>query len=148
MKKILVALAILVVAVSLGVYIFIPKQLAIGHHVSVKTNDKWAFKYAMSSDEWKKWWPSGTNQHSGDSLFPYDGLSFAIDSLYYNALLIPIEKNGVTINSKLYVMPVQKHEVQLTWECSLDGGYNPVIRWQQYNRAVAVKKSMAGILGA
>ena len=149
MKKLLVVIISLLLIAVACIYIFIPKQLNVSHSISVKTNDKWAFKYVMNTNEWRKWWPSDRmHQQNTDSLFYHGGLLFTTDSLYYNAVLIPIEKNGVTMNSKLYVMPVRKHEVQLTWECSLDGGYNPFVRWQQYNKAVAVKKSMTGILGA
>ena len=148
MKKLLTAFLILLLLVIVCAYVFIPKQLTISHSVSAKTNDKWAFKYLMSASEWRKWWPadSGKQQTKVSTLFPYAGLAFKPDSLFYNALTIIIEKNGRDMNSKLFVLPTKKDEVQLTWECNLDGGNNPFNRWQQYRRAVAIKKSMTGIL--
>ena len=147
MKKILIAFLMLLFAAAVCVYVFIPKQLTVYHSVTAKINDKWAFKYLMNSTEWRKWWPlDSPQQTNADSLLHYDDLSFKPDSLFYNALTITIGKDGSYMNSKLLVLPVKKDEVQIDWQCILDGSNNPFTRWQQYRRAVAVKKSIAGIL--
>jgi effector-binding domain-containing protein len=147
MKKVFIAFLALAILVLSCVYIFIPGQLTIRHHENVKTNANWAFKYVMAVNEWQKWWPAdSSDDKTRDGLFLYEGLSFKPDSLFYNALTIAIEKNGNVMNSKLYVLPLVNQKAQLSWECKTNTTYNPVVRWQQYQNALKIKKSMTDIL--
>ncbi len=147
MKKIFAVLIMLLLAAIAAAYVFIPKQIAINHYVTAKTNEKWAFKYLMHANGWKQWWSAGQiHETISDTSFNYKGLGFHIDSLYYNALNIMITDEGRILRSKVNLIEVSKNEVGIAWQCVLNGSNNPLKRLIQYRRAVKIKESMIDIL--
>jgi hypothetical protein len=113
----------------------------------VPVNGHWAFAYLSNTAQWKKWWPGEENTGTIDSGFNYKSQHYELDSLFYNAMTINIAHGGNINQSKLMVLPLKSDEVQLGWECQVDGSMNPVSRLKQYQNAVMIKQGMEGLLG-
>lgn len=147
MRSYFIAIVVLIMVATGGIYLLIPKKVVVGYTITANTNDKWAYRYLMHETDWKHWWPYDSVHHTvNDTAYHYNENWFHIDSLYYNALNVKIAGSGDTVNSRMFIIPVKFNEVQVTWRCNLETGNNPVSRWKQYRRSVAIKNSMRGIL--
>lgn len=148
MKKLLIALLVLLALGTASIYIFIPKQIVVGHIEPVYINDHWAFTYLSDTSYWKKWWPKDENVVAGNNRFGYKNQQFSLDSLYYNAVTISIAHDGNINQSKLAVLPLKVDEVRLGWECIIESSMNPFTRLKQYQDAISIKQGMREILSA
>lgn len=148
MKTILIGIFLLTLAAIISIYVFIPRRIVIGHEVTADTNDRWAFHYLLHETEWKKWWPSVDTIHDAgpDTACHYNDMWFQIDSLYYNALTVRIGLKKDTVNSRMVIIPLVDGNTRVAWQCTLDGAYNPLKRWNHFWEAVAVKENMKSIL--
>ena len=145
MKK---ALFILLVILAFGtacIYIFIPKEIVVNHVVPVRINDFWAFKYISDTAHWRKWWPKSDDAANGNS-FEYKNQRYTLDTLYYNAATINIERDGNNSRTRLMVLPNKGDFINLGWEYTIHSSLNPVTRLKQYQNAVMIKDGMKGIL--
>jgi effector-binding domain-containing protein len=144
MKKLLLLLIVILVLGTIAIYIFIPQKITVSHAETLNVNDRWAFKYISDISAWKKWMPQG----SSDSTLTFNGQVFSIDSLYYNAVLVNIERNGNSSKSRIYILPVNNYEVHIAWASVIEAGMNPLSRLKQYQNAVLLKQNMVSLLGA
>jgi hypothetical protein len=148
MKKFLIAILILLGLATTCIYIFIPRVIRVSHVETMHVNGHWAFAYLSNTMQWKKWWPKEENTVAMDSGFTYKSQHYVLDSLFYNAMTINIIHGGNSNHSKLRVLPLKRDEVQVGWECQVDGSMNPLTRLKQYQNAVMIKQGMEGLLVA
>lgn len=145
MKKILIAIAALLVLSIAAIYVFIPKKIIVNRAIFVQTSDKYAFKFLSDKSHWQYWWPE-YNRHDSVSKFNLNGYHFTIDSVYYHALKISMQKDNERIGSLVRILPINMDSSSVYWECILESGDNPIKRLQEYKEAVELKKTMVTLL--
>lgn len=148
MRKLLIALLLILAVSTVCIYLFIPKKVSVSQVETVNVGDRWVFGYVMDKAGWKNWWPV-TATGTTDSSFVYNGLSFSIDSLFYNAMKIKIKRGETLITeSRLYVIHLGNNQSQVNWEATIEPALNPVTRLKNYQSGVVIRQSMQSLLSA
>lgn len=150
MKKLLLAITVLLVLGVCAVYLILPKELVVSHSVSVNTSDKYAFEFLSTKDKWAKWWPNNpasTNKEN-DTIFNYRTQTFTADGLSYNSVKVNIEKDGTSEKSRINIVDVKIDSAKIEWECKLESGLNPIARIKQYFTAADTRENMMDILAS
>lgn len=143
MKKWLLVTAFIFTAAFVSIYIFIPARLEVVQITSIACTISGAYRTISSPEKWTLWWPGARSQ--GDTL-QYKSNSFAITKTLMNTLEIRIQHNEQPLNSTLHLLPLTGDSTNITWQCSILSGINPLKRIQHYRKAIALKNNMAAIL--
>ena len=139
MKKIVVALVILVVLAVAASYIFISSKIKISSIATVPANSIAAHRVLMDDETWVKWWPY-------EKTFQLDKTSFRLSKKMLNSFEFIIYKGSDSIVSQLQLIAVNLDTVSLLWSCEIETGNNPVERVSHYYTAVAIKKNLDFLL--
>lgn len=139
MKKILIALVLLLVLALAAVYLFIPGKIKIEANISLKAALPGVSRSLTDENNWKKWWPGG-------SPFNYYKQTYSISEKVTNVFDIDIYSGKDTLNSRLELVPVKNDIMTIDWHAEQVTSDNPFIRFSQYRRVKATKKNMDEIL--
>jgi hypothetical protein len=150
MKKLLLAIAVLLVLGICAIYIFIPKEIVVSHSTTINTSDKNVFEYLKDNKKQAKWLPvnESLNNTAGDTTpsFQYGNQTFTTEGLLYNSLAVNIEQDGIVEKTKIIIVAIKADSVEVVWKSNLHAGLNPVTRVKTYLTATNTKKNMAAIL--
>ena len=139
MKKILIALVLLIVFSVAAVYLFIPGKIPLKATISLNAAFPAVSRTLIDKNSWKKWWP-------GESLFNYDNQTFSIREQALSICVINIHSGKDTINSLLELVPVKNDSMTITWHAEQETSGNPFVRLSRYRQATATEKNMNEIL--
>ncbi len=151
MRKWLTVLAIAIALVIAGIYIFIPRSLVVSVTVPVNCTQSATFRILADDTKWEKWWPGNESKANGETnsssnLFTYKDYRFHVSRSSQNAIEVPIEHDGFTVNSTMSVFTLPFDSAAINWQCNLDADANPVKRLTNYMRAGDIKNIMLAVL--
>ena len=139
MKRILIALVLLLLLALAGVYLFIPGKIKMETTISLEAAFPAVSRTLIDENNWKKWWP-------GESPFNYDRQTYSINEKILSVYDINIYSGKVTINSRLELLPVKNDNMTIHWHAEQVTSSNPFIRFSQFRLAKQTEKNMNAIL--
>ena len=148
MKKVLIVVAVILLAFFLFVYLYIPSRFEFQVAKFAAVNPSAASRILFAENNWHNWWPEQDEKHKTDSVFHYKGASFTIDRQLYNAFKIDIVKKKDTLHSLFSLIPTSADTTQLLWSVILNTSPNPFKRLNKYRAANETKKEMEAIISS
>lgn len=147
--KFLIGLGIILFALLVSVYVFIPGTLKVSEVTIIDCTISGANRYLLDQSMWTKWWPD-TNvktdvKHSAGSFY-YNGMTCNISKVLHNRIEVPVQFKKITLNSTINILPLSQDTVAVQWQFAVKSSLNPVRRCLQYYDAYAVKRNMSDIL--
>jgi hypothetical protein len=143
MKKLLSVLAIVIVLLLAGLYIFIPSNLNIVYYTKFKSPASATERYLSQKEKWNAWWPGTMNP---DSSFSYKGYTFFSSKPQPNTIKVDISSKTDTLLTFIALLPLTRDSVGISWMRGEKASSNPVLRFQQYTRRKRLKATMREIL--
>jgi hypothetical protein len=141
MKKILLALVLLVVIMLVAAYLFIPRKLKIEATTTVNAALPAVSRLLSENDTWKKFWPD-------TAAFKLNDQTYSIKGKFFTAFNIDIGTEKDSISSILNLLLLSGSDpVAINWsgELIISSG-NPFTRISQYRKARSIEKNMNSIL--
>lgn len=124
MKKIIVAILLLVVLFIAAVYVLIPAQMKISKVVLIRQNTAALSRVFSEKGKWQQWWKEGA--------FYYNPQNFSEQSSLVNRFSIGME--GELPSVTVQIIDLAADSSQLLWEASLPVTHNPIERLQFFSR--------------
>jgi len=146
MKKLLIAVVLFLLLISVVIYLFIPSQIQINRSVFARVSPAAASRFFAEKESWQKWWPGRNKDIKADSILYYGNSSFAINQRLYNAFNIEISRNRDSIHSLVQLVPWSLDTLQIQWNGLLNTSVNPLKRVSQYLKVKATRKEMDSLL--
>ena len=148
MKKVLIAVATVVLLFLVFVYFFIPAQLEFQVAKYAVVNPTAAGRVLFTEKNWQKWWPEPNKVQQPDSAFYFKNASFTIDRQLYNSVKIDIVREGDTVHSLFNLVPTSADTTQLLWNAIMNTSPNPFKRLKRYWSAKETRQDMGTILSS
>lgn len=143
MRKWLLALALIIIAAFLSIYIFIPANLNIVDIKRIQCTTAGAYRNMATVDKWATWWPGKEPQnkqlHYGDDVYQ-------ITKTLLNTIEVHIQHQDVSVKSIIRLLPLANDSTIIEWKCNFTSGANPFKRIQRYRQAIDIKNNMAAVL--
>jgi predicted transcriptional regulator YdeE len=141
MRKWLLALAFIIIAAFISIYVFIPANLDIVQITPVRCTINAAYRQMAASEKWALW---SLNRPDKPIRYHYD--TYHITRILVNTVEVHISHQNISLNSIIHLLPLPGDSSAIEWKCSFSSGYNPFKRIQRYQQAIDIKKNMAGML--
>jgi len=126
MRKLLAAAAIAIVLSLILAIFFLPKQINTSVNATFLCSINSVNRYIVNDSNWVKWWP-GTFQKNDHSIdYYYDEYKYSVLEQQYNAAVIRIQKEGLSIDTKMIFFPLKLDSVTTTWTYSVSTNSNPI----------------------
>lgn len=139
MKKIVIALLLIVIIAVILIYSFIPSQLTISSSVAIPCPERAAERFLGSETGWNKWRNSNTP-------LAYNDCNFHIIKNMTDIIGIDMQSAGKTITSTINVTPIGTDSSLALWMCRIETLANPFQKLQQYFDAQQIQKNMTELL--
>jgi hypothetical protein len=145
MKKLIVVLAVLIILITIGLYVFIPSRITIHRSLKAKINREGLVRRLSNSSTWAEWWPG---KSSAPGRFDLDGI------IYFAAppknLSIPIDMETANWNghTELTLIAVDTGSTILDLETSVNVPVNPFRRIPVYSNSKKLESGFDDILKA
>ncbi len=154
MKKIFVFIAILLLALIAGIYIFIPSTIHITSATVVHTTDNGAERFIMDETKWPLWWNDSNPDNTADIKQPVThfitgGDEYKMADKFYKSVVIRIKHNNlVQLESKMSLIPLALDSTGIEWKSSIETGSNLYKKIDGYFNARRIKKNMDTVLAS
>lgn len=149
MKKLVIGFFAIIVMLVLTAFIFIPANLTVSLNSIMNANQTATYRVLGDNENWPGWWPGLLKFQDTVKTpvsFNYKGNNYKVTKKLFNALEIGITNSNQKLNSRIFILPVNKDSIALHWETIIVTSKNPIKRAFQYKQAVTMKKDMAAIL--
>lgn len=139
MKKLLVAIVLLLMFALAAVYLFIPGKIKIEAAVPLNAALPGVFRTLINDSNWKKWWP-------GETPFAYNNQTYSIKGKFFNVFEIDIYSDKDTINSRMELVLLTANTMTILWNAEQVSSNDPFKRFKRYRHAKQTEKNMNAIL--
>ncbi len=131
MKKLMLLFLTGAVVFFALVYFFTPKQMRFRNFMYVRVSSNNANQFLLNEKEWYRWWP-GNAGNKADSLFEFNGSTYAVNWKMTLGDSIIITSEGKKFKSLLNVIPVNIDSIAFQWEGAAAEEANPIKRFSNY----------------
>ncbi|RYY23957.1 MAG: AraC family transcriptional regulator [Chitinophagaceae bacterium] len=139
MKKGILAIAVLLIAVIGAVYVFIPSRLIISDAGIVNCSLPAAQRFLFEEKNWRGWInPDSLNR---------SGYNYRVTNTTFTKTDIVIKSDNQEYITTLRLLPFNTDSTGIEWGDTLYTGNNPFTRLGQYRKAIALKKQMDAVMG-
>jgi hypothetical protein len=139
MKKILIALVILLVLAVASVYLFIPGKIKIETTISLNAALPGVSRTLVNDSNWARWWPGKTPLLFNDKRYTVHGQIF-------NVFDIGIENGKDSLDTGMELISVKIDTMTIIWRAEQQSSNNPFQRFADYRKSKTIKKDMQAIL--
>lgn len=149
MRKGIVWLLVVLVAVFGSLYFFIPRNIAIKKQIDVTVNSNAFMRSLFDESTWPLWWPSGDTKNEpglADNGLVYKGNVYSIREKKISSLVISIKGKTDSVLTELIAIPLRTDSLQLAWVGIARAGVNPVKRFQNWQWTHGISKDMETLL--
>jgi hypothetical protein len=144
MKKWLVIVGIIFLGFVGWVYFFVPSVITLKNSAIINATQTGLHRMLTDKKSVSKWWPGETTQGS----FHLNNYNYEIYDNVTSVLSILIENKKASINTSLFLVPLQDDSVKVEWVAKTLPSYNPVKRITNYLNASQLDKDMVKLLAA
>lgn len=143
MKKMLIALLILVCLLLIGIYAFIPSKIYFREIVVIKANPNAAKRLLNNERNWNNWWSKENkkNEQAGNKSYHYTFKGGMIQGIRIN-----INNSSVGVNSLLNIIPIDRDSVAVEWEGRSAAEFNPLRRVDKYTERKKIETEVENLL--
>lgn len=147
MKKSLIIIILILIAILTSIYIFIPSTLVVSDYTIVDIPKTAAYRYLANENYWTKWWPQNTDSKNiSKENFYYNGYAYHINQKYFNNITVLTQQHHFHINSSIQFISLNKDSVAIQWKYKFKSGIDPFKRIRQFKRAKDLKQNISDIL--
>lgn len=129
MKKFVIVVLVILIAVIAAIYILIPNIITFNKSIYVQVSRDGITRKLQNEKNWTTWWPGKT---INDSSFLYNNTSYSIIEKSIGSLFISIKNEDTRAVTSLNILSKNKDTAQLIWIGSIPTSYNPIKRIQIY----------------
>ncbi len=140
-KKLSLAVVILLVIALTAVYVFIPSRLKVTESTVIKVSINAANRILLDENKWHQWWP-------GTETFTFNNQKYRLNKVIFNGVELEIFFSNDSLTSQIQLVPVKIDSTAFEWSGELNNSINPVKRFFQYRKAVTVKQNMNVLLSS
>jgi hypothetical protein len=119
MKKLIIAIVVILLLSIAGIYIFIPRKAVISETLTVSCTLNSTNRFVTDSAAWGKWLV--TSSPAGDFIFKPGKRG-------YNTITVLIQNENTAVESRITLLPIKKDSVFLEWRAIYQAGNNPIAR--------------------
>jgi hypothetical protein len=142
MKKLFIALLLILILFVAATYIFIPGKIAITVSKVVATTSEGFDTCLHNLKKWKRWWPDNLFQPGNDSVFMYNGYSYKLTDAFSDGGAIEVKLNNSPFITRIQTITNNRDAIVAEWKMVLPTGNNPFTRFARYLKAPGLKKNM------
>jgi len=147
MKKIVLAILLVLVLFIAVVYVFIPNSLTISSAASFHANRDGVYRFLSDENNWQKWWPGSISKTAGDSIqFRYEDCDLRIEEILYNAVELKVSKNSDTSLALFKLVPFTNDSIGIEISSEVNARPGPFSRLSAYFMARRLKQVFDGIV--
>ncbi|HSU49476.1 MAG TPA: hypothetical protein VLJ41_02755 [Segetibacter sp.] len=146
MKKVLVGLLVILIALSASALILIPKELTISKVTLMQAKENTLFRYLSNEGKWKKWWPSKNITSAKNAVYSFNGFTYSLSKSLYQAVEVKMANDGKVYAGRIVIVPVSLDSVAVKWESTFTTSSNPFSRILDYQEAKKIRRNMEVIL--
>lgn len=145
MKKGLIILTLLLVALFIAGYFLIPGSQQFILSTTVNCTDEGALRTIQNKEKWQQWWPG---EKAGNELYSFKNDQYRINKIMLDGFDATVFHNFDSVKSYLQVLPsgIDSSEFQLS--CTYAFSSNPFTRYVQYLRLKQMQRNMSEWLTA
>ncbi len=147
--KFLIGLGIVLLALLVSVYVFIPGTLQVSEVTVIDCTINGANRYVLDQSMWVKWWPDTNVKPAAKNnagFFYYNNMTCYVSKVLHNRLEVSVHFKKAILYSTINMLPLSQDTLAVQWQYALRNSLNPVKRCRQYFDAYAVKRNMSTIL--
>src|SRR4030095_2642682 len=148
MKKLLIAVVLIILILFASIYLFIPAQIKMQESAFAIVSPAAATRFFSARSNWHKWWPQVNQNGQTDSLFYFGNSSYVINQQLYNGFNIEILSNKDSIHSFLSLVPWSMDTLQIQWNGLMETSVNPFKRISQYRQVSKTRDELNSILSS
>lgn len=135
MKKFFFTLFIATFLAVIASYIFIPSKIKISSVTENSMDLEAANRFLIKENNWATWWP-------GNKPYSLDKLEFNLSKISLYNFTLPFQYKKDSISSNLQLISLSSDSLAFVWSCKMESSNNPYRRWQQYFKAIHIKKTL------
>jgi hypothetical protein len=143
MKKWLVILGVIILAIIGAVYVFIPATENFVYASSVKCPQEAATRFLINKNKWQQWWPG---QKKEEHLYTYKNYEYRVNKIMLNAVDITVSDSKDSVRGLLRILGDTGAVTKLQWNSELEFSSNPIIRLSQYFQSKNIKTNIASLV--
>lgn len=145
MKKGIIVLALVLVALFIAGYFLIPGSQQFILSTTVNCTDEGALRTIQNKEKWQQWWPE---EKADKELYSFKNDQYRINKIMLDGFDATIFHNSDSVKSYLQVFPsgIDSSEFQLS--CTYVYSSNPFTRYVQYFRLKQMQRNMSEWLTA
>jgi hypothetical protein len=138
MKKILIALVVLILLALGAVFLFIPGEIRVLKSNAYQTNVNGASRLLAETKAWEPWWPAGRLKEQD--------LQFRVAARGLNTFDIILKTGNDSFNTRLRLIPMNTDSCLFSWEYGFASTSNPLERISRYRKGVRLKNAFDELL--
>ena len=133
MKKILIAILLLLLASLMAIYVLIPSNIKVSKVLAINCSINAGTRFIMDTTQWNKWWPTqDTNQQLGHQKLEWKQASHQPDKALFNGFGIQTNFKDHSIQGELIFAQLGLDSMAVFWNYQLTSGWNPINRVTDY----------------
>jgi hypothetical protein len=133
MKKILIAILLLLLAGLIAIYVLIPSNIKVSKVLAVNCSINAGTRFIMDTSQWTKWWPTqDTNQQLDHQKLEWKQASHHADKALFNGIGIQTNFKEQSIQGELIFAQLGLDSMAVFWNYQLVSGWNPINRVTDY----------------
>ncbi|MBO9565956.1 MAG: GyrI-like domain-containing protein [Niastella sp.] len=152
MKRVLTGIIIVILILIVLPYVMVPSVIHESISTTSSTTQRSAQRYLLDDHQWPSWWPRSPSKVirglSATRYFYYNGYAFRLSQQFMSGIELTSDHSLDSIKNLITIVPISKDTVKLVWEFQEKSSFNPITRFQQYNKAKRLKKDVGGIIQA
>ena len=142
MKKVVIALAGLLVVMFLLVYLFIPSKKLVLHSVDLTCTESAAQRFILNKNAWKTWWPGNVKN---DENVEYQNRQISIDRFTLKGFDISFLNASVNTSAHLQIVYLTDMSSRLTIQSEASFSALPWKRIMQYMEFTKEQETIAAL---
>jgi effector-binding domain-containing protein len=151
MKKVLMALLLILISLLAGIYSVIPTQPIVSTLLIIRSSAHSTYKYLAEGNNWIRWWPQNSTKshpHSPYEInsFYFKEYTYQINQAFANAVEVLIRHKNSNIKTIITIVSLKNDSIKVEWQFNYVASQNPIKRIQQYQQAIEIKENMKVLL--
>lgn len=145
-KRILFAVAFLIVLFLAAVYLLIPNRIRITAELEMPVNREGLMRNLANNENWRKWWPEKTTTVNGKLLL--NGREYKPQDMKVLSVPFQITGEGLTLPAEITALAANADISVVSLHGLIPTSYNPFKRIQRYFTARNISRDAARLLKA
>jgi len=149
MKKLLLALILILLLSCIGLVIFIPAQLEVSQLTNIGCMVNGANRALQDENKWQRWWPKNAKEGNNSlNEYHYNGYNYAVIKKLYNRFEVQTKASEKSYTGTITLLPFSNDSVHVLWNYVIPTSANPFNKISEYWKARKFRKNAEAILSS